>query len=179
MAELNGLHLARLVRGRCAVVFTTAYEAHALAGFELDAVDYLLKPISYARFERAVEKVQAFRLPEGALPTFTAPASPPPVVFVKSGHRTVGVTVEDIRYASSAGDYLLLYLEDGSRVMTIENLGDLLLRLPADQFCRIHRSHFVRVDKIEFVERNRVVIAGTWLPVSRAYKTALTARLGK
>ena len=177
MADLNGLHLARLVRGRVPVVFTTAYEAHALAGFELDAVDYLLKPITYERFCRAVDKVRRVVAVEpGDAP---APASPPKEIFVKSGNRTVRVDTDTLCYGSSAGDYLMLYTEDGTRVMTLENLGDLLERLPAAEFCRIHRSHFVRLDKIDYVERRRVVIGETWLPVSDGYLASFRARIGE
>lgn len=94
MPELNGLHVARLVRGKCAVIFTTAYEEHALAGFDLDATDYLLKPISYERFERAIAKVSALGTANAALPQgpSTAPAAAQKKttadIFVKSGNRT-------------------------------------------------------------------------------------------
>lgn len=177
MADLNGLHLARLVRGRVPVVFTTAYENHALDGFDLDAVDYLLKPITYERFCRAVGKVRRWRTPPPD--TTLAPASPPKEIFVKSGNRTVRVPTAELCYGTSAGDYLLLYLADGSRVMTLENLGDLLARLPAPDFCRIHRSHFVRLDKIDYVERRRVVIGEKRLPVSDGYLAAFRARIGE
>ena len=177
MADLNGLHLARLVRGRVAVVFTTAYEAHALDGFELDAVDYLLKPITYERFCRAVAKVR--RLAALSPVDTLAPASPPKEIFVKSGNRSVRVATESLCYGTSAGDYLLLYSNDGSRVLTLENLGDLLDRLPAAEFCRIHRSHFVRLDKIDYVERRRVVIGEKRLPVSDGYLAAFRARIGE
>ena len=176
MADLNGLHLARLVRGRVPVVFTTAYDAHALDGFELDAVDYLLKPIAYERFCRAVEKVR--RVAAEPSVTDISPASPPKEVFVKSGNRSVRIATEELRYGSSAGDYLMLYLEDGSRIMTLENLSDLVERLPAGEFCRIHRSHFVRLDKIDYVERRRVVIKDKWLPVSDTFLTEFQARIG-
>ncbi|WP_198664854.1 LytR/AlgR family response regulator transcription factor [Lewinella sp. IMCC34191] len=175
MADLNGLHLARLIRGRVPVIFTTAYDTHALAGFELDAVDYLLKPIAYDRFCQAIDKVSRRGSP--AARKISLPAAPRPYIFIKSGNKTLRVAVDTIRYGSSAGDYLMLYLDDGDRVMTLENLGDLLERLPVAEFCRIHRSHFVRLDKIDYVERRRVVVGENWLPVSKGYLADFTARI--
>ena len=176
MADLNGLHLARLVRGRVPVIFTTAYEAHALDGFELDAVDYLLKPIAYERFCRAIAKVR--RGAADPLATESFPASSPKEIFVKSGNRSVRIATEELCYGTSAGDYLMLYMRDGSRIMTLENLGDLVGRLPAAEFCRIHRSHFVRLDKIDYVERRRVVLGSTWLPISDGYRADFQAKIG-
>lgn len=182
MPELNGLHVARLVRGKCAVVFTTAYEEHALAGFDLDAADYLLKPISYERFERAIAKVPVLRSTDNApqKPSQAPAAAPENLVnniFVKSGNRTIRLELEDLRYGSSSGDYLSLHLADGTKNLTLENLSELVERLPADRFCRIHRSHFVALQKIDFVERRRVVIGKTWLPVSDGYREELRGRL--
>ena len=177
MAELNGLHVARLLKGRCAVVFTTAYEAHALAGYDLGVVDYLLKPVSFARFEQAIEKVRAHR--RMLMPPPSPDQSLPTDVFIKSGTHTVRVAVSSIQYATSADDYLVLYLADGPRVLTSENLRTLLARLPPRQFCRIHRSHFVRLDQLDFVERGRrVVIGKVWLPIGEQYRAAFLERLG-
>jgi len=171
MPELNGLHLARLVRGQCAVIFTTAYQEHALDGFELDAADYLLKPISYQRFERAIAKVTSGNqlVPEVVPPPSSTPVS---TVFIKSGTRTLRLELDDLLYGSSDGDYLSLHLADGSKVLTLENLTDLVARLPTDRFCRIHRSHFVALHRIDFVERRRAVIGKVWLPVSDGYREA-------
>lgn len=179
MPELNGLHAARLLRGKCAVIFTTAYEEHALAGFDLDAADYLLKPISFERFERAIAKAAVakanIRPVENSNP---APASAPTKdIFVKSGSRTLRLELDDLLYGSSSGDYLTLFLADGSKVLTLENLSDLIERLPTDRFCRIHRSHFVALDKIDFTERRRVVIGKTWLPVSDGYREDFRRRI--
>ena len=168
MPELNGLHLARLVKHHCAVIFTTAYEAYALQGFDLDAVDYLLKPVSFERFCRAIAKAGRAVSPTNLEADH---------VFVRSGNRTLRVALPELLYGSSAGDYLLLYLHDGSRVITIENLSDLLGRLPPRAFCRIHRSHFVRLDRIDFVERKHIVIGTARLPIGGAYRADFLARL--
>lgn len=178
MPEINGLHVARLLRNECAVILTTAYEEHALAGYELDVLDYLLKPISFERFSRAVDKVQrnttSASNKDHAPPSHPAPATAPTYAagpfFVKSGHRTLRLDLETLLYASSDGDYLTLHLTDGNRVLTLESLTDFIARLPQNRFCRIHRSHLVALDKIDFVERRRVVIGEQWLPISDSYR---------
>ncbi|WP_020569407.1 LytR/AlgR family response regulator transcription factor [Neolewinella persica] len=177
MPELNGLHVARLVRGQCKVIFTTAYEEHALKGFDLDAIDYLLKPISYDRFCRAVVKATSGEAAVKQSPAATA-APAPTSLFVKSGTRTLRLQLDELTHGSSSGDYLTLYLADGNKILTLENLTDFLTRLPADRFCRIHRSHFVALPAITFVERRRVVIGETWLPVSDGYREAFTKLIG-
>ena len=172
MPELNGLHLARLVRGKCKIIFTTAYGEHALAGFELDAVDYLLKPITSERFQRAIAKVMSS---PGLHRKPRQKTDSPNHLLVKSGNRTVRLELDNLLYGSSSGDYLCLRLADGSKLLTLENLTDLVSRLPADQFCRIHRSHFVALQRVDFVERRRVVIGKDWLPVSDGYREAFFA----
>lgn len=186
MPELNGLHVARLLREKTAVILTTAYEEHALAGFELDVIDYLLKPVSYQRFERAVAKVRPTSPPSNTLlqgraageneddPKFASETVP---FFVKSGHRTLRLDLDNLQYVSSAGDYLELYLADGSKILILESLTYFAARLPEHRFCRIHRSHLVALDKINFVERRRVVIGDKWLPVSEGYRQAFEERL--
>lgn len=180
MPELNGLHVARLVRGQCKVIFITAYEDHALEGFNLDATDYLLKPISYDRFCRAVAKATSGTANKEQASTKEATTSTPPLtsLFVKSGTRTLRLELAKLTHGSSSGDYLTLHLNDGSKILTLENLTDFLARLPAEQFCRIHRSHFVALPAITFVERRRVVIGETWLPVSDGYREAFTKHIG-
>lgn len=165
MPELNGLQVARIVGDQCQVILTTAYDQYALDGYSLNVVDYLLKPISFERFLLATDKLTAAT-------TSPAPAAAPTAsefIFVKSGHRAHRIDLATLRYASAGGDYLTLYLADGKKLLTLESIGDLVDRLPQNRFCRIHRSHLVALDKIDFVERRRVVIAGEYLPISEGY----------
>jgi len=92
---------------------------------------------------------------------------------VKSGHRTLRLDLNTLLYASSAGDYITLFLSDGSKILTLESLTDFTERLPARRFCRIHRSHLVALNKIDFMERRRVVIGNQWLPVSDSYREGI------
>lgn len=172
MSELNGLHVARLVKGACKVIFTTAYQQHALEGFDLDAVDYLLKPISYDRFARAIAKAKDA---PAVVPTITSPALTS--IFVKAGNRSLRLELDTLSFASSSGDYLTLHLTNGNKILTLENLSDFLERLPADRFCRIHRSHIVALHAIDFVERRRVVIGKKWLPISDGYRGPFLDRI--
>lgn len=165
MPELNGLQVARIVGDQCKVILTTAYDQYALDGYTLNVVDYLLKPISFERFLQAADKLNPLKIsPAPAV----APASSE-FIFVKSGHRTHRIDLATLRYGSAGGDYLTLYLSNGSKLLTLESIADLVDRLPPTHFCRIHRSHFVALDKIDFVERRRVVISGEYLPISEGY----------
>ena len=177
MPELNGLHVARLIGSDCPVVLTTAHGEHARRAFELDVTDYLLKPVSFARFSEAVDRARR-RQRSGGNP---APAPPVPEeapFFIKSGYRTLRLDLDQLTHATSSGDYLVLYLTDGTQHLISENLTDLCARLPAGQFCRIHRSHLVALNKIDFVERRRVVIGDVWLPVSDGHREELQRAIG-
>lgn len=177
MPELNGLQFARIVGGECPVIFTTAYGEHALESYELNVVDYLLKPISYERFCQGVEKLQ--RTTHGSARTHASldkkdnePAGVEnrSMLFVKSGHKTLRIALNDILYLSGSGDYVTLFLKDGQKVLTLEKMGSFEEKLRPPKFCRIHRSHLVALNKIEFIERQRVIIQGEWLPISQSYQ---------
>ena len=192
MPELTGLQLMKIARGDHQVVLTTAYEKYAIEGYELNLTDYLLKPVSLDRFLRAVAKVKDRMTPANtASPTSPAPASAPSpesaegsekedagrdFLFVKSGHKTVRVDYADIIRLESMSNYVTLHTPAG-KVMTLDKMTALMDALPAARFVRIHRSHAVALDKIDFIERNRVVIGEDYLPISDGYKEAFWARI--
>ncbi|NJC25812.1 LytR/AlgR family response regulator transcription factor [Neolewinella antarctica] len=165
MEQLDGLQFAQIVGDTVPIVFTTAFDEYALEGYNLNVVDYLLKPISYERFGRAVQKVVAGPVSQGVTEASLANA----YLFIKSGHQHQRVNLDDIRYLSGNGDYVTLHLAGGKKLLTLENLGSFANRLHPPRFCRIHRSHVIAMDKIEFIERNRVVLDGVYLPVSQTY----------
>lgn len=175
MPELSGIQLMKIANGKYQIVLTTAYEQYALESYEFAVTDYLLKPISLDRFLLAVEKVKDRRTitaPELAM----APASAPmpqtrDYLFVKSGHKTVRIDYADIIRLESMSNYVTLHTPT-EKVMTLENMAALVESLPADRFVRIHRSHAIALDKIEFIERNRVVVNGEYLPISDGYREA-------
>jgi len=170
MPELTGLQLIKLAQGRCSFVISSAYTEHALDGFELDVADYLLKPVRYERFLVAVEKIRARR--NAAVTTATDH------FFLKSGHEVVRVMHDEVLHISSMRDYVAVHTRERGRILSLENLRDLEQRLPAEHYCRIHRSHIVALKALERVERDHVVLPGTHLPISAAYAKAFRAVLG-
>lgn len=172
MPELSGIQLAKIIGDQCPVILTTAYEEYALEGYELNVTDYLLKPISLARFQKAVAKVGS----NNSGLTNTADQNVD-FIFIKNGQRTQRIDLADLLYLSSSGDYVTLYLVGDGKVLTLENLSSFAARLPPNRFCRIHRSHMVAIDKIEFIERQRVIIGGQWLPISKGYQEDFWGRI--
>ncbi len=170
MPEFTGLQLIKLAQGRCTFVISSAYTEHALDGFELDVADYLLKPVRYERFLAAVEKIRTRR---------NATAAPTPDhFFLKSGHDVVRVAHDEVLHISSMRDYVVVHTRDRGRILSLENLRDLEQRLPAELYCRIHRSHIVALKAIVRVERDHVALPGTHLPISAAYAKLFRAVLG-
>ena len=170
MPGLTGMELAKILGADTAVAFTTAYPDYAVESYELRAVDYLLKPVSYARFAQTVARLASRDLQ-------IAGHRPAPF-FVKSGHRTERVDLDALQYLSGAGDYTELHRLGQRKLLTLERLSDLEARLPPERFCRIHRSHIVALGHIDYVERQRVVIGAARLPVSDSYWEGFRARLG-
>ena len=184
MPELNGIQFLKIVGDRIPMVLTTAYEQYALEGYELNVVDYLLKPISFERFSKAVVKVfSSSSTSAGPTPTTTTATASnvedqPNHLFVKSGYQTLRIDLDDLCYLSGSGDYVTLFLIDGRKVLTLEKLSDFVDRLPRQRFARIHRSYILAIDKIDYIEKQRVVIGEERLPISESYREAFWQLLG-
>ena len=178
--DLTGMQLLKILRDPPQIVLTTAYEEYAVRGYEFEVTDYLLKPVPLDRFLLAVERVRK-RAGSGAAtaptPEPTTPSAEPDYFFVKSGHKTVRVPCAELVRLESMSNYVLLHLTSGERVMTLENMGALVGALPQKRFVRIHRSHAVALDKIDYIERNRVVIGAVRLPISEGYRDEFWARV--
>ena len=183
MPELTGLQFLKLCGTRCKVILTTAYPEYALEGYEHDVVDYLLKPIAFDRFLRAVQKAQALLVP--ALPATAAPvpAAPAPVasvpaangyLFVKgeSKNKFLRVSHADILYAEALGNYVTLFVA-GQRLVTYQTLKELAAQLPQPPFLRVHKSFLIAVDKISMVDGNTVYIGERAIPVGETYRDSL------
>lgn len=171
MPELSGLQLIKLAQGKCRFVISSAYAEHAIDGFELDVVDYLLKPVRYERFLLAVEKLRT----RGGAPHETNSLDH---FFLKSGHEVLRIDHADVTHISAMRDYVAVHTHAKGRILSLENLRDLEQRLPADRYCRIHRSHMVALHAIERVERDHVVLANVHLPISEGYSKRFRAVLG-
>lgn len=169
MPDLNGIDFIKSLTKRPMLIFTTAYSEFALEGFQLDAVDYLLKPIAYPNFLKAAAKAKELyelrNTPDEKL------SGNENCLFVKSEYRLVRIKYSDIRYIEGMREYVGIHLVDGSRIMTLVNMKSIEERLPKEQFMRVHRSYIVNLDKITIVERQRIVFdKKTYIPISEQHK---------
>ncbi len=167
MPDLNGMDFTKSLSDKPLIVFTTAYSEYALEGFKVDAIDYLLKPISYADFLRAAER--AYK--QYQLQTARSEAPKSDILFVKSEYKTVRIVISDITHIESRSEYLRIYLEEGTPVMTLGNMKTIMENLPADAFARVHRSYIINLKKIASIERNHIVLQNkTEIPIGDQYK---------
>jgi two-component system LytT family response regulator len=162
MPDISGIELLNCLNKKPLVIFTTAYSEHAVASFELDAIDYLLKPFSLARFTKACNKAnEIFSLRNN-------PDGKKDYLFLKTGYEQVKVNFADVCYLEATGNYVNFVLKDQTILsrMTITEVETLL---PADRFIRIHRSFIAAIDKIDKIERHQLLINGAILPVGSSY----------
>ena len=173
MEELTGIQLLHALKHRPYVIFTTAYDSYAIQGFELDIIDYLLKPISFERFVKSVDKVYEKMQTDQMLKAKPEPVAAAPseeaYFFVKTETRMEKVRYADVLYIEGMGDYWRI-ITPGKRIMTLLNYKKLEEMLPPRQFIRVHKSFIVAVDKIDSVERNRIKIADRLIPVSETFR---------
>lgn len=165
MPDISGLELVRSLPDPPMIIFTTAYRKFALEGFELEAVDYLLKPISFERFEKAVKKAEEFF----AFRNQSRPAEAQ-AIYVYAEYRLVKIPLEEIEYIESLEDYIRIHTSTGKPLMTLMTLKKVLEKLPETSFRRIHRSYIVAVPKVKSVQGRKVRLqSGKELPVSDSY----------
>lgn len=173
MEGLNGIQLLRVIKNKPMVIFTTAYDQYALDGFDLGAVDYLLKPFSFERFLKAITKAyEKLQLPQSTDLSETTNGSNghnSDIIFIKTEFRLEKVNVSDILYIEGMSDYLRIVTSQ-KRLMTLMNFKKMEELLPSCNFCRVHKSYIVAISKIENIERNRIKIADKLIPISDTYK---------
>lgn len=176
MPELSGMELSRMLPATTRVIFTTAFSQYAVEGFRVNAVDYLLKPISYADFLVAAQKALAwFEMKQQAAEPITAagPASVPQYIFVKTEYRLQQIELSKILYIEGLKDYVKIYVEgEAHPVLSLMSMKSLEEQLPSEQFVRVHRSYIVQPAKIRIIERNRIVFGKVFIPVSEGYRDA-------
>ena len=176
MPDLTGTELAKVIAGGPKVIFTTAYEKYALEGFRLDAVDYLLKPFSYAEFLKAVQKAERLLAAErnqlsaaerNQLPALEVNND---FLFIKSESRIRRINFSEIHYIEGLKDYVKIWLKDEKKpVLSLSTLKALESRLPGDRFMRVHRSFIVNLDTVKVIERGRIVFGEVRIPVTEQY----------
>lgn len=178
MPRLTGIEFLRTLKNPPKVIFTTAYREYALEGFELDAVDYLLKPISFDRFLRATEKVFDSFDPSSSQSISLEEPEQHRHVFVPSDKKNVKVCLDEILYIESKRDYILINT-DSKEVNTYQTITYMEERLPENQFVRVHRSFIININKIESWSNNEIELAHTTIPIGRTYKRHTLKRLGE
>lgn len=180
MPQLTGIEFLRTLSNPPLVIFTTAYPNYAVEGFELNAIDYLLKPISLDRFIKAVNKAsEQLKMKKGSVATVTEPtAEATEYFFVKADKKLVKINYTDIVYIEGLKDYVIIRM-DSNRIVTLQTMKSLESKLPAHQFKRIHRSYIVGIEKIKAVVGNMVEVMEKGqpkhLPVGKNYRDELLA----
>ena len=176
MPDLNGMDFVKSLASPPLVVFTTAYSEYAVEGFRVNAVDYLLKPFGLQEFQRAANRLQE-RIVNGQSPIASSPSNDD-TLFLKTDYRIVKVSIADIRYVEAMSEYLKVWTESESKpIITLLSMKKMEERLP-DCFMRIHRSYIINLNKIQEVNKNRVILdADTNLPIGDLYKEAFQAYL--
>lgn len=181
MPELTGIQFLKIAGNKASYILTTAYSQYALESYDLNVSDYLLKPIAFDRFYKAVEKVRNQRQKESVGVAIVAPV-PEPVaapstsqiqdfIFVKTEHKIQKIELDDILYIEGLKDYISIFTKS-ERVITLQNMKKMEETLPKDNFIRVHKSYIIAVDKIESIERSRISIAGKTIPVGDTYREA-------
>jgi DNA-binding LytR/AlgR family response regulator len=164
MPDISGIEFVNILPKCPLVIFTTAYSEYAVKGFELDAVDYLLKPFSLARFTKACNKALEVKKSRGEVS--------PEFIFLKTGYEEERVILDEIHYIEAEGNYMTFWLND-KKLLSRQSISEALSSLPTEKFVRIHRSYIISLSKIEKISRNSVWILGKEIPVGSSYEEKL------
>lgn len=169
MPEVTGLMFAKAIGNKASIIFTTAYREYALEGFELNALDYLLKPISFERFANSLQKFQELKAVETNKEKFD-------FTFFRCDRKMMKIDFDTLLYAESFGDYIKLHTIDKTLV-TRETMKNIVAKLPPTNFLRVHRSSVVAISKIESYTNEHVVVANKAIAISRSYRETVQERL--
>lgn len=164
MKKLSGIQFLESLSHPPKVIITTAYDAYALKGYELEVVDYLLKPFTFGRFLKSAEKVY------NQLTAAKKNVSEVDYIFVKTEYRIEKVELKNILYIQGMKDYLQIHTSE-KKIMTLQTFKNLLEILPKTDFRRVHNSYIVAVSKIESIEKNRILIGEDLIPISSGYRS--------
>lgn len=174
MPDISGLQLLQTLKVKPMVIFTTAYSNYAVESYDLNAIDYLLKPITFERFLTAINKVHDLFLIKNKEMSKSGTAD---TVFIKSGSQTYQVKISDILYLEKDGNYITVYLKD-KKILIRENMTDIFALVPAGEFIRVHKSYVVAVKHITMIEVHQLIINGEKIPIGNTYRESLKLRLG-
>jgi len=179
MPQISGVDFLKTLPNPPQVIFTTAYSEYAMDGYELNVVDYLLKPTSLERFAKAVNKAIEQGQPQDNVDSIASSTeSPADYIFVKADKKLIKIRFDEIFYIEGLKDYVILHTPNG-RVVTLQTMKSLELKLPSDIFMRVHRSFIVNIGNISVVEGNTVHINKKIIPIGKNYKDVLLNIINK
>jgi DNA-binding LytR/AlgR family response regulator len=172
MPDLSGVEFARTLDKNSKIIFTTAYDKYAVEGFQLHALDYLLKPISYEVFANSVNHAKEYFDLVESKQSETPINTEDNYLFVKADYQIHRIEFDDILYFEGLKDYVKLYIESSSKSIIFHStMKSLEEKLPLDRFMRVHRSFIVSLHKIKTIERNRILFGNKRIPISKQYKS--------
>ncbi|MCP4439940.1 MAG: response regulator transcription factor [Aureispira sp.] len=181
MPQITGIDFLKTLSNPPKVIFTTAYSNYALDSYELNVVDYLLKPIAFERFVKAVHKAIGDKKDDTTVETTTPIASTEEkadYIFVKADKKLIKIRFNDIFYIEGLKDYVILHTPNG-RTVTLQTMKSLESKLPSDIFMRVHRSYIINIKRIDIVEGNSVHINKKTIPIGKNYKEVLLEIVNK
>lgn len=181
MPNLSGMELSKMLPDRTRIIFTTAFSEYAVEGFRVRALDYLLKPISYDDFlSAAIKAKEYFKLIEESVSSAGSVTEQRKIksIFVKTEYRLQQIDLDKITYIEGLKDYVKIHLNDGTApVLSLMRLKTLEEMLPKEDFVRVHKSFIIRMERIEAIERNHIIIGSDRIPIGETYQDSLYATL--
>ncbi|GAB5475095.1 MAG: hypothetical protein Mars2KO_31940 [Maribacter sp.] len=186
MPQINGIEFIKSMEKTPLFIFTTAYPQYAIEGFELNAIDYLVKPIPFPRFIKSINRAKEMleiRSNIAKIDGNTAPAggvgnTENNFIFVKSDYDNVKIKVNEIKYIQGLKDYLKIHTQENKPILTLMSFKDIHDKLPSNDFLRVHRSFIVNVNNIDSIQRSRIVIDDVRIPIGESYKEDFMRRVG-
>ncbi|MBU2938507.1 LytTR family DNA-binding domain-containing protein [Lacinutrix sp. C3R15] len=185
MPNISGIELIKALEGKVPYfIFTTAYPQYALEGFDLNAADYLVKPIPFPRFIKAVNRVkEMIKLNQtNTFVNFSSAGGETTVqeddfIFVKSEYENLKIDIKEIKYIQGLKDYLKIHSEKSKPILTLMSFKEIQSKLPENTFIRVHRSYIVNVNKITSIQKNRIIIKDERIAIGESYKHLVYSRL--
>ena len=182
MPMLNGIDFAALVPSGTRIIFVTAYDSYAIQGFKVNALDYLLKPVSYPDFLKSVSRAFEWKSMSDAYSSVSGThreQTSPKMITIKVKNQLVQMRLDSIEYVEARNDRVIVFRKDSAPLPSLMTLREIEELLPSDTFMRVHRSFIVNIPLVEIVERNRIVFGKTYVPISENKREEFLSRLGK
>lgn len=180
MPMLNGIDFAAIVPSTTRIIFVTAYDSYAVQGFKVNALDYLLKPVSYTDFMKSVGRALEWKSMSDAYSAQRKPDhTSPRMITIKVKNQLMQIRLDTIEYVEARNDRVIVFRKNADPLSSLTTLREIEELLPTDTFMRVHRSFIVNVPLVEIVERNRIVFGKTYVPISDNKREEFLTRLGK